>query len=424
MSQVLSEVVAENDQVADLVIDLGGLLAAFLGEGSALPVGRVTSLRISPSRTSIRQPMGGWPDHLVAQADGGSVHMVGGTDMNGDHPVPIDYALVDEVVRQADAAQSDSFAVVAVGALMDEEIELLVADHLVRRSGRPVVLSHQIGGLRFIEREASTILNAALLAPSNVLFDRLQLLVQDIAPRSHQSFLLADGSRLGREETRAFPIRALGTRAASLAQGAAAFCGVRDAIVLVWTPQQTELLTIEQGCLRTEPLRQLPALLPGVHLSQRYASRVALPRDVLSEAIVPDLVRADLALVLVPAMFDWEPTSWDEEVSAAFEEFAAELAQRFPALHVVREVSWELAALGAAAAHPQSEVVKFAVVEGAEGRDSARQRTRTMAQSRVLATDARVRPRTVTDTLSPLSFLESGPVLIRVHVDGTDKEAP
>jgi hypothetical protein len=424
LARALGDVLAEGPDVADVVIDIGGTLAACLTPASATPLGRVTSLRISPSRTTIRPPMAGWPDHLTGRVDGGTVHMAGGTDLNGGRPVPLDHAVVDEVVRRADAARSDSFAVVAVGALLDEETELQVADHLVRQSGRPVVLSHQIGGLRFIEREASTILNAALLAPSAIIFDLVLRAVQRLAPRSRQSFLLADGSRLGREESRVFPVRALGTRAAALAQGAAALCGVRDAIVVVWTPQRTDLLTIEGGCLRTEPLRRLPALLPGVQLSQRHAARVALSREVLSDAIAPDLVRADLALILVPAMFDWEPASWPEQASAAFDEFAADLGQRFPALHVVREPSGELAAVGALAAHPQSEVVKFAVIEGADEFESARQGTRTVAQGRVLATDPRVTLRTVTDTVAPLSFLESGPVLMRVHVDGTDTEAP
>lgn len=420
LTSALSLLPAEVPRASDLVIDIGPLLATVLAERG--PLSKVTAVRISPSEVSIRQPTVGWPEHLVARVDGGRVHVRGGTDMAGDQPIPLDLRRLDEAVRLAERTGAEAFAIAATGALLNPEIEFQAADHLVRHGGgRPVILSHEIGGLRYIERECATILNASLLRPAADLFDLVLDSVRMSRPRSRRFFLLADGSCLGREEARTFPIRAVGTSSAAIAQGAAAVSGVDSAVILGWDRDRTHLMTLDDGCLRTSPLRQLPRLLPGLQLAQRNAARVTLDQNLVADAIAPDLENSDRPVILVHAI---QARTDDVQAAADLDRFAVavqELSNRFDGVTVIQQPADVLAAAGAAAARPQVEVLKFAVVADSQGLLDERRAARSLAQTRLLSIDPRTQPRLLVDQVAPLSFLERGPVLLRVHAAG-DRE--
>lgn len=418
-AQALAEVrsASPGGDVSDVVFDLGPALARSLSPGSGSRVGRVTAIRISPSPVSIQLPFASWPRGVRVLVDGGVVHMVGGTDLHGGQPLPLDNSALDAALRLADKAGSDSISVAAVGALMDPDTEFAAAEYLVRHAaGRQVVLSHEVGGLRFLERENSAILNAALLVPVEDLLDKLQSCVSHPV-HSHHSFLRADGSRVGREEARAFPTHLVGTEGASLAQGAATFAGVDTAVVLEWEPDRVRLLTLEQGFLRTGHLRHLRPL-PGVQFSQRHAAQASLPGVISDKSMSGDLLQGQHALVVAAADFGQQQV-WSTEHAQAFEVYGATVRSQYPQAHLVRQSSDVLSALGAAVALPQSEVIRYAVVDGVEDLEEKKGTVRHIAQGRVLsAQGAPITLRTLSEQATPVSFLLSGPVLLRVQVVG------
>lgn len=422
-AKALAEVGSESPgmDVKDVVFDLGPALAHSLSADSRARVGRVTAIRISPSPVSIQLPFASWPPGIRNRVDGGFVHMVGGTDLHGGQPLPLDNSALDSALRQADEAGADSISVAAVGALMDPDTEYAAAEYLVRHAaGRKVVLSHEVGGLRFVERENSAILNAALLVPAEDLLDKLQSCVSRPA-HSHHSFLRADGSRVGREEARASPTHLVGTEGAALAQGAAAFAGVDTAVILEWEPDRVRLLTLEEGFLRTGHLRHLRPL-PGVQFSQRHAAQSSLPGVISGESMSGDLLQGQHALVVAAADFGHEKV-WSTEQAQAFEAYGATIRSQHPQAHLVRESSAVLSALGAAVALPQSEVIRYAVVDGPEDLEAKKATVRHIAQGRVLsAQGAPITLRTVSEQATPVSFLLSGPVLLRVQVVGVVEE--
>ncbi|WP_161958429.1 hypothetical protein [Ornithinimicrobium cavernae] len=399
------------------VLDIGPVLDAVLRPGAGVRLGRVTTVRIAPALGPGQQPLLRWPQWLRDQVDGGWVHLVGGTDLLGRSPHPIDTSVLDAALRTADAQEADVIAVAAVGALLESDTEFAVAEYLVRHTDRPVVLSHEVGGRRYMERENAAILNAALLGPAGRLLD----LVAQASPGlrlEDQSVLRADGSRIGREEARLFPWSLVDTVPAALAQGAAALVGTDTALVLVWSPERARLLTLEGGVLRAHHFRSLPDV-PDVRVAQRHAAHVSVRGTAPGQHLSSDLLGGDQSVLLVPGTPP-DRSGWSAESRADFERYAAELVRQVPEAVALDEDLAGVCALGAAIARAQSEVVRFAVVEDIGDLGAQRNLTRELARGRVLsAVGAPAEQVTIADQASPLSFLNSGPVLIRVQVVGT-----
>lgn len=420
---------ADADPVRGAVIDVGPVLDAVLQSGSEVRLDRVTTVRISPTPLPEQEPMQRWPSGLRAKVDGGWVHMPGGTDLMGRAPYPLDTAALDNAVRMADDHESDVLAVAAVGSVLDPGPEFAAAEYLVRRTDRPIVLSHELGGRRFIERENATILTSALRGPASRL---LEVVGSGLArvPREAQCALRTDGSRIGREEAALFPLALVDTTPAALAQGAAALTGTDSALVVVWGARRSRLLTLESGTLRAGYFRSLHQL-PGVQLSLRHAARPSLSETLPGDHLADDLLAGGQRVLLVSGATDPrvpEPRPGDdgallEDAPAGgdrlgdFADYAAEFQRRVPETVVIERPLEQLCALGAAAARVQSEVIRFAVVEDADDLHAHRRVARELARGRMLS--AGVEPSnqvTTVDQASPLSFLNSGPVLLRVQV--------
>lgn len=420
---------ARRNQLHGAVLDIGPVLDAVLHPDSCVRLDRVTTVRISPRFLSEEEPMLRWPSMLRTKLDGGWVHLTGGTDLMGRAPYSLDKTVLDHAVRIAEAHDSDVLAVAAVGALLDPGPEIAAAEYLVRRTDRPIVLSHELGGRRFIERENATILTSSLRGPASRLLEVVSAGLPRV-PREAQWALRADGSRIGREEASLFPLALVDTTLAALAQGAAAAVDMNSALVVVWGAGRPRLLTLESGILRAGHFRSLPQL-PGVQLSLRHAARPSVSDTLPGQHLTSDLLARGQQVLLVPgttmppvgkrSLGDGASTEGCAVVGsdelASFTDYATEFQRQVPNAVVIDRPVEQLCALGAAAARVQTEVVRLAVVEDAEGLQAHRRVARELARGRMLS--AGVAPTdqvTTVDQASPLSFLNSGPVLLRVQV--------
>jgi hypothetical protein len=376
-------------------------------------MGKVTVVRVSPSRETVATPFDGWPGHLGPRVDGGWVHLPGGVDLHGGRLVHPGAPTIDKAIRLAKQRGSAAICVSAMGALLDSEVEYLVAERLLRAAPElRVVLAHETGGRRFLEREKSAVLAAALLPATSTLLNNLEAATERAG--SGLSLVGADGARLAIEDARAVPTRLLGSRNSLVAQGAAALAGVPTAVILVWAGDHARLLTMEQGVLRTRMMRR-SAHLGDLRFSQRHAVQSILAGPAVA-ALTRDLVD-DRPIVLTNV---GPPGGAD----GGFEELTSSLMAQLPEAHLVTEDPRVLAALGARASLPQSEIVRYAVVSGSDEIEQVRHFLLQIAQGRVLAAaDGPVELRTMADHYSPLSFLTTGPVLLRAHVVGFPAEA-
>lgn len=104
-----------------------------------------------------------WPDNLKDTLVG-TVTIDGGFECDGSAITHFQHTQVDSALDMLLKKGMESLAVVGVFASINPRQELLVKEIVNEKTGGsiPVTLSHQIGGSGFIERENSTILNAAL----------------------------------------------------------------------------------------------------------------------------------------------------------------------------------------------------------------------------------------------------------------------
>ncbi len=401
--------VAEGD-LRDLSLDLGSVLDGWLSEEEPDRLDRVTLVRISPRARSIESPFDAWPARLRRVVDGGWFHTPGGTDLHGGTGPRPDPIVLDRALEHAHDVGARAVCVSATGALLDPSWETAAAELLMSAgSALPIVMAHEMGGRRFLEREAAAVLNAALLRAVETTLDEALAGLGAGGPRL--ALVRADGSRTSELEGRSLPVQLFGTRIAAAAQGAAAVVGESTAFVLVWSPHERRLLSLEEGILRARHLRS-SSTLSGMQLSQRHAaqSRVTGPPDHL---VTQDLVGPRPVVVLRADV----PGHRDDDLE--FDRFAAGIQRSVSQAHVVDSTLPELAALGAATALPQSEVLRYAVVTDRDDVRREQRAARRVAQGRVLAAaDWPVDLVTLSEYYSPLSFLPSGPVLVRSHVVG------
>ena len=406
----LAELLARNaGAVDDVVVDVGRVIDGWLSEPRLSRLARVVAVRIAPASDAIRTPFIGWPPRVASAVDGGFVAVRGGVDMYGRSGGELDRALLDRAVVMARDGDADAICISANGALLDPEPELQAAEHILSQRDPPrVVMSHVIGGRRFLERERATLVSGAMMAGVEDLLDRLT----DIVRRHRVSLALAgaDGSRLTLQDARSRPASLFGTTKALVAQGAAALAGVDSATVVVWMPHSVRLLTLDRGTLRARQVRTASAL-SGMRLTQRHAAQAKL----IGAAIPADAIRASAAHPVMVV----SPRPRGANAPPEFQSFIRSIQVRpEDVIHVSAPMD-ELAAVGAAVALPQCEIERFAIIEGEDGAVKARRENLRVAQGRVIGeVGGQFSSHTVIDQCQPLSFLDSGPFLVHTMVVG------
>ncbi|WP_432518982.1 hypothetical protein [Kineococcus sp. SYSU DK006] len=409
-----------------VLLDVSELLIDLLGGGYER-LAAVTTVRISPSERSIGELYSGWPASVVARVDAGRVHLHGGHDFQGRRLGAMDHDALHRAVALAQAHGSASFAVSAVGSLVDSSWETDVADQLSRLSGRPVAMSHTAGGVRQLERECTAVLDAALAPAVSRMLDELSAAVDAVVPGARPGFTLADGSWVSREQARLHASRLLGSRTALLVQGAAATAGVGTAHVLLRTGGVLQAAAVEQGCVRVDPVRELSPWLPGVRANQRHASALTvadadgegLPLSALTgqPVVLLEATSVAPAAALAVASPGASPVACPgASAGTSMDALAQKLRGSGLQVHEIIEAEEVLLARGVCAALAQCEVVTYASAEPDGTWDRAREAARRRAQASVLTTDPRAHLRTVTDQVVPLSYLSAPLVQVRSFV--------
>jgi hypothetical protein len=335
--------------------------------------------------------------------------MQGGVDMHGGSVGPLDQSRLDLALELAREGRSDTISIAATGALLDPRPELEAAEYLMTRPDPPrVVMAHLNGGRRFFERERATLVSAALMSSVETFLDA----VTD-ATDAHRVTLAvagADGARLTGQDARSMPSAMFGTTTALAAQGAAVRAGVDSATILVWTPREVRVLSMDDGILRARRIRSASAL-SRMRLAQRHAGQARwMGPSVPGGAAEPNGGRPMIAVG--PADHQGGPTP-------EFESLAATLRTQRPDLRVVVAPVDELAALGAAVSLPQCEIERFSILDGADDVAGARRENLRVAQGKVLGTNpGEYFSETILDQCQPVSFLDTGTFLVHTAVVG------
>jgi N-methylhydantoinase A/oxoprolinase/acetone carboxylase beta subunit len=272
------------------------LTARLLDRQGIEPVG---VLRIGAPLTRAVPPLSTWPPELRRAASAGEAVVGGGAEYDGRMVAPLD---VDAVARFAQrvAGRARGMAICGVFSPVSAEHELVAAEVVRRELGSAVgiSLSHEIGGLGLLERENATVLNAALVRCVEYLEAGLEAALQANGIVAEPVFTQNDGTLMGVERARRFPVLMVGGGPANGMRGAAYLTGFDGAVVIDVGGSGTVIGALVDGF----PREAVSAVVGGVRMQLRTPDVRWLPLgggsivhgDPLAPDIGPRSLGADL----------------------------------------------------------------------------------------------------------------------------------
>ncbi|MER7617969.1 hypothetical protein [Nonomuraea wenchangensis] len=364
----------------------------------------VAAVRVVP-----RLPAGGLgsghPSPLLRSLQARRGAVIGGHDLFGVELAPLDiYAVLAEAAAARDIP---ALAVTASGAPGCADHELAAAElvHDTRPEAR-VSLSHQVGGLGLLDREAATVINAALLARAAELAERCVRVGELVGPQVSTWFAAGDGGRISAERLRLLPVLALAASEAAALTGAARLAGAGDALVGLALPDALAVGHVTGGLPEVTVDRPGPG---GVRMAVPTASLTRIPGSPAASA-------AAFALLA-----EHEP---DQAVVAAGSAGEAAgrahaVAARLPAPGRLVLPGGELAAVGAACTEPTAWLDTVVYAESREELDRQRGIAEQRALTLVAESGARLgSERVVSSRAVSMSFLRSGSYRLMVRAGG------
>lgn len=178
-------------------------------------------------------PLVDWPARLRREAEGLTVMVHGGMEVNGTPVAPLDEEAVAQAGRRFRALGLRTLAVSSVFSPLDDAIERRVAEILRQEvPGAGVTLSSEIGSVGLLERENATVLNAALLPLAETVVDGFVAALGALGIRAPLYFTQNDGTLMSASYARRFPVRTVGSGPTNSMRGAMALTGEGDAVVV------------------------------------------------------------------------------------------------------------------------------------------------------------------------------------------------
>jgi hypothetical protein len=361
---------------------------------------RVAALRLVP-REPVSDVLGAHPSRMMQDLVGWRATVRGGHDLFGVELTPVDTDGAVHLARSAAKAGYSALAITGAGGVSCAEHERVVAERIrdaVR--GLRLCLSHEFGGLGLVQREAATVLSAALQPRANELVGRCEKITAAAVRQGAAWFVSADGGRVSAERLRAFPVVGLQARRAA---------GVLGAALVSGSPTTGVVLADGATLLSAQVRDGLPHAAPDV--LEVGGLRIAMPQAVITR------LATDLDPPKTTAMKP-EPTvvaSLDGTGTTAVRRYA----ERFGRSTFALADKHDVVAIGCAATEPSAWLD---LVMSAES-PAELERVRALVEHRAcnVVASAGARPgseRVVGSAAVPLSFLRSGSYRIVVRATG------
>ncbi|MBP2474773.1 hypothetical protein JOF53_003645 [Crossiella equi] len=340
LSTLLKRLAASSPSIVESVTwDVSALFERALRKGGLPPLG---ALRVLPRAPQYQRH----PFELVQALISWRGTVVGGHDIFGSELAPLDLTGALAQAGSAYAAGIRTLTVTATGASGCAEHEQAVAGAVTEAfPDLRVCLSHEVGGLGLVEREATVVVNAALLQLCEEVVDRCERATAVLDASPDCWFATSDGGRVSARRMRSVPSRALGASTAVALRGASLLSGRLDGPVVLTGPGALVVgevtaglphvasdltgalgirLVTPQALVTVRPADRLPAVAEQVR--EQAASGAVAPADEGGEALAEQLhrrVRTHLALVRTEADLASvgaavaEPSAWLDLVVTA-----------------------------------------------------------------------------------------------------------
>lgn len=214
---------------------------------------RVGLLRVLDGKPSLPSPGFRWPQHLKNNVIGAVETCEGGYRCDGIGSYRFNRQEIKNSLERLLEAGAESLSVAGAFSPLNGNQELEAGQIIQELAGNdfPYSLSHQIGGIGFIERENATLLNSALKKVIAKEFALIERILRGMGIHAPLWMTQNNGSLLSMNEAIDFPIRTIGAGPTNSFIGAARLCGLDEAIVVDIGGTSTDIGIVEGGYARS-----------------------------------------------------------------------------------------------------------------------------------------------------------------------------
>lgn len=247
--QVLKEGNIRPEEIAGIFFGTTQIANAIHQQNDLYKVGVV---RIAGQRPEAFPSCYLWPETLRKTLYVNTVTVDGGFECHGEPITPINPSQIKTAVKELLDQGIQSLAVVGAFASLNPRHELLVKEIAqdLTKGELPVSLSHQIGGAGFLERENSTILNAALKRVMTQAFKSLMQTCATLGLASPIWITQNNGSIVDLAHAIEYPVLTISAGLTNSCIGGMKLGKVEDAIIIDIGGTSTDVGVIRKGIPR------------------------------------------------------------------------------------------------------------------------------------------------------------------------------
>lgn len=220
-----------SDQVRTVMIGTTHFTNAVVSGVGLTPTGII---RLGAPAGAGIPPLSDWPAHLAGAVDSSHTHLVpGGVEFDGRPITELDEDQIDQIARGLAADGVQAVAVTSIFAPVSEQDERRTAELLRRHlPAAGISLSHQVGSVGLLERENSTILNAALLLQARRVTEAFTAALDRVGIHAPVYLSQNDGTLMDLDLATQYPVATFASGPTNSMRGAALLSGLSDCLVV------------------------------------------------------------------------------------------------------------------------------------------------------------------------------------------------
>ncbi len=211
---------------------------------------KVGIFRLGAPATTAIPPLTGWPNDLKETIGGQELAYIirGGSEYDGRDIVPLDKKAIEEACK-AMKGKVDAIAITGVFSpiIADHEKQAEKVVRGVLGDEIHVTLSHRIATISLLERENSTILNAAVITVMQRAVQSLKVAVAERGINAPLFIVQNDGSVMSADYAVDYPIFTVASGPAASVRGSVYLSGIEDGVVVDIGGTSTDVAYIVKG---------------------------------------------------------------------------------------------------------------------------------------------------------------------------------
>ncbi|KQX23418.1 MULTISPECIES: hydantoinase/oxoprolinase N-terminal domain-containing protein [unclassified Sphingomonas] len=234
----------------------------------------VATIRLGAPATMALPPFSGWPAAMRSAIEGVTAIIGGGNQFDGREITPLDEKALVGIAREIKAKGLTAAAICSVYSPTNAAFELRAAEILQNELPElGISLSHRIGRIGLLEREAATIMNASLLTLADHVVDSFKQAFVEMDLDVPFYVSQNDGTILSAAAVSKTPVLTFASGPTNSMRGAALLSGLSDAIVIDIGGTTSDIGVIHSGYPRES---NIPVDIGGVRTNFRMPDMMSI----------------------------------------------------------------------------------------------------------------------------------------------------